>query len=92
VVCPCRRRRRHPAFARDDWQNIEVKRRSEATVQAQFCLAVSVSGLWGREIHEIELDGLADLVGELPRQEHTRNMRLDDLNVLNRRGICTGLQ
>ncbi|HKI19084.1 MAG TPA: hypothetical protein VKA15_14445 [Isosphaeraceae bacterium] len=65
----------------------EIDLRCQATVQADLFLAEMAATLQRAVIHKAQVDGFLDLVGQRPRQEDNRDMRLKHLHRLDRQGI-----
>ena len=76
-LAPDSRRRRRAA----DRHDAEIELRREPPIHAQLLVAEALAKLQRAEVDERQLDGLLDLVGVAPRQEHPRDVGLDELDL-----------
>jgi hypothetical protein len=71
-----------------DRHHREVPAGGGAAVEAQLLLAAAAPRLEGAEIEEAEAHRLLDLVGEIAREQHPGDVRLDLLDLRDRVGVA----
>jgi hypothetical protein len=81
-----------PGERAGDGDDAVVNSRRQPAVEPDLLLTEVTPALEGGEVQEAEIDGLLDLVGVRAGEEDDRDVRLADLNPIDRVGIGSGLR